>query len=457
MKKVKYPNLNDYDLSAYEELKGDILYRINGGKVMDQADMYAMQQADAHHDEETQEEILARYENTETPSSTPQAITQTTPPATNTTPQQTTALTTEEQVEMAKKDAEKKNNSGGGESSSGGGSGSGNGSGSGGSTSGGTTTNTNNNTVNNKGYPSYVNTNNKTVDANINSNKSVEEAFSAYSILSDKGYAFRLVDGSNVVHTFSSVEAAAKYVKSLEIKIPNQESNRIRAENLKATGGKYYDNIENLNTPVSDMETRHAKAVKESIKYMKFDESMIKSTRVDVLRKTTGLGNSFDSTRYVYKSNGIREFIVYRDRVGANCKPKYNEDPGCFTEPDGLYRYTTSKLTKQEDGTYNSGSYENTLRHVTFDPDIPKAIRDKINFDPADFLDHGNQKIFQNKPYNDNLEPGSAGCTICQGGQAQQNEFMKYLYMGVNDITLDVVKRIISCHPDDTYNPMDWL
>ncbi|MBO4319665.1 MAG: hypothetical protein J5857_04275 [Treponema sp.] len=32
MKKVKYPNLEDYDLSAYEELKGDILYRINGGK-----------------------------------------------------------------------------------------------------------------------------------------------------------------------------------------------------------------------------------------------------------------------------------------------------------------------------------------------------------------------------------------------------------------------------------------
>ena len=31
MKKVKYPNLNDYDLSDYIELKGDILYKINGG------------------------------------------------------------------------------------------------------------------------------------------------------------------------------------------------------------------------------------------------------------------------------------------------------------------------------------------------------------------------------------------------------------------------------------------
>ena len=442
MKKVKYPNLDDYDLSAYEELKGDILYRINGG--MTEADQYAMQQADAHHDEEKKKEILEKYEKKEDATTTP---TSTNPPAApKTTPQTTqpavSAEPTQPEADTGSSTTKKTTTTTGGSTST---------------PSSNTTTNTNNNTKNNNGYPTYVNQNNKTVDANISSNKSVEEAFSAYYILSDKGYKFRLVDGTNVVHTFSSVEAAAKYVKSLEIKIPNQESNRIRAENLKATGGKYYDNIENLNTPVCDMETRHAKAVKESIKYMKFDESMIKSTRVDVLRKTNGLGNSFDSTRYIYKSNGVREFIVYRDTVGANCKPKYNNDSGCFTEPDGLYRYTTSKLTQQADGTYNSDSYRNTLRHVTFDKDIPKAIRDKINFDPADFLDHGNQKIFQNKPYNDNLEPGSAGCTICQGGQAQQNEFMKYLYMGVNDITLDVLKRIMSCHPDDTYNPMDWL
>ena len=41
MKKVKYPNLNDYDLSAYEELKGDVLYKINGG-AMSEADQAAM-------------------------------------------------------------------------------------------------------------------------------------------------------------------------------------------------------------------------------------------------------------------------------------------------------------------------------------------------------------------------------------------------------------------------------
>ena len=226
MKKVKYLNLNDYDLSAYEELKGDILYRINGGKVMDQADMYAMQQADAHHDEETKEGILKNYENTETPSSTPPTDTQTTPPATNTTPQQTTALTTEEQVEMAKKDAEKKNNSGGGESPSGGGGGSGSttnnnsSSSSGGAANGGadnyngSVRNTENNNQNNKDYPDFIDSQTKTINVNINSNKNIVQGYVAYKILSDKGYVFRLVDGSNVVHTFSSVEAVQKYIKA---------------------------------------------------------------------------------------------------------------------------------------------------------------------------------------------------------------------------------------------------
>jgi len=216
----------------------------------------------------------------------------------------------------------------------------------------------------NKEHPYYIDYKNKTVNASINNNQSIRNAFSAYYILGDKGYTFKLTDGSNVVHTFTGVEAARKYVQSLKLTIPNQEINRMRAENLKATDGKYYNNIENLNTPVSDMETRHAKAV--------------------------------------------------RDRVGANCKPEYNEKSGCFTEPDGIYHYTTEGLTKQEDGTYDSKSYKNTLRHITFDDEIDKKIRDKINFDPADFLDHGNQRIIDTTgPYNDNLEPGSAGCTIC--------------------------------------------
>ena len=442
MKKVNYPNLNDYDLSAYEELKGDVLYMINGGVVMDPADMYAMQQADAHHDEETQKEILKKYETSETPTPTSPVTTQTTPPPTSTTPPATNTTpntnnpttspttTTEDPKQNPKPSTT-----------------------SGGSTDGGTTTPTNNNTTNNNGYPSCVDPTNKTVDANINSNKSVEEAFAAYYVLSDKGYSFRLVDGSNVVHTFSSVEAAAKYVKSLEIEIPDQESNRIRAENLKNSGGTYYNNIENVNTPISDMETRHAKAVQESISHMYFDESRVKSTRVVVFRPTAGLGNSFDADRYIYKSDGVREFIVYRDKVGANCETENNKKSGCFTEPDGIYHYTTEGLNLQDDGTYNSDSYQNVLRHVTYDENIPEAIRNKINKAPADFLEHCNQKI-GGKITN---SPWSAGCTICRGGQAQQDEFMKYLYMGLTDLS-SVEKRLISLGKDSTnYNPLKWL
>ena len=43
---MKYPNLDDYDLSDYVELKGDILYKINGG-AMSEADQAAMVQAAA--------------------------------------------------------------------------------------------------------------------------------------------------------------------------------------------------------------------------------------------------------------------------------------------------------------------------------------------------------------------------------------------------------------------------
>ena len=89
MKKVNYPNLNDYDLSAYEELKGDVLYTINGGVTMSPEDQKNMADAAKNGDNETQKEILKKYETSETPTPTPPATTQTTtsttPPVTNTT------------------------------------------------------------------------------------------------------------------------------------------------------------------------------------------------------------------------------------------------------------------------------------------------------------------------------------------------------------------------------------
>ena len=91
MKKVKYPNLDDYDLSAYEELKGDILYTINGGeKEMTPEDKNRMAQAAAHNDRKTQDEIREKYREDDPPSTTTPTTTttttQTTPPPTSTTP-----------------------------------------------------------------------------------------------------------------------------------------------------------------------------------------------------------------------------------------------------------------------------------------------------------------------------------------------------------------------------------
>ena len=86
MKKVNYPNLNDYDLSAYEELKGDVLYTINGGVTMSPEDQKNMAEAAKNGDNETQKEILKKYETSETPTPTSPVTTQTTPPPTSTTP-----------------------------------------------------------------------------------------------------------------------------------------------------------------------------------------------------------------------------------------------------------------------------------------------------------------------------------------------------------------------------------
>ena len=161
-------------------------------------------------------------------------------------------------------------------------------------------------------------------------------------------------------------------------------------------------------------------------------------TYVLVVRQNDGLGNSFDSDRYVYK-NGV---MVFHDKVGANCKAEYKNEK-CFTEPDGEYYFTTNSkiLTKNEDETYDSGSFHNVLIHQTNDPNIPKEIRDKINISPRDFLEHCNQykisadlKEKSGTIYGDNLYPCSAGCTIGKDGQEHHDLYMSVLLNGVSNV-----------------------
>ncbi|MEE3314530.1 MAG: hypothetical protein VZR56_10290 [Treponema sp.] len=114
MKKVRYPNLDDYDLSDYEELKGDILYKINGGTTMSSADQAAMAEACKNGDKEAQAEIKAKYETKDGSSTSAgakglaTAASTSTAPTQTDAPTQTTALTHEQQDAMAKQDAEKK-------------------------------------------------------------------------------------------------------------------------------------------------------------------------------------------------------------------------------------------------------------------------------------------------------------------------------------------------------------
>ena len=159
-------------------------------------------------------------------------------------------------------------------------------------------------------------------------------------------------------------------------------------------------------------------------------------TYVLVVRQNDGLGNSFDSDRYVYK-NGV---MVFHDKVGANCRAEYLDEEN-FTEPDGEYYFTTKGLPKNTDGTFDSNSYHNVLIHQTNDPKIPKEIRDKINISPRNFLEHCNQykisadlKEKSGTIYGDNLYPYSAGCTIGKYGQEHHDLYMSVLLNGVSNV-----------------------
>ncbi len=165
-----------------------------------------------------------------------------------------------------------------------------------------------------------------------------------------------------------------------------------------------------------------------------------KRTEVYVFRDNDGLGDSFNSTRMIFKD----EVCVYVDQVGANCSEDKYEEGVCFTEPDGVYYYTSQGLYDNGDGTYDSESYYNVLRHTTYDKNIPEEIREAINNSPGDFFEHGNQrKIDKSAPYNGNEKPRGGGCTIGKDGQAHQDEFMKVLMDGV-DRPEEIKKTIIS-------------
>lgn len=167
-----------------------------------------------------------------------------------------------------------------------------------------------------------------------------------------------------------------------------------------------------------------------------------KKTTVVIIRNNDGLGNSFDSTRYIYKNDGINTRLVYADTVGANCsKNNYKNGEG-FTLPDGNY-YLSNKgtsyapLYNQSDGTTNSTSYKNVLSLRTNDSNLSAEERASIN--KGDNLMHANQKNGKNI-YTDNQTSESAGCIIGKDGQSKQDKMMDALMDGVKNPEAITVK-----------------
>ena len=306
MKKQKYPNLDDYDLSDYVELKGNILYKINGGAMSD-ADQAAMAEACKSGNAEKQAEIRAKYETKDSASTATSAGTKTIATAPASTATSTVATTQTEtvtqptvsseqrQYDMAKQDAEKKTGTSSSSTSSyssGGYSGQGGSASSSGSSSKSSSgskiyvsaltqeytmgekdgkmsesarSSTSNSDLKGNGFQKTIvkETKNYSVDyknavvkVDIKDREHYEDALNACilnGVDCDIEFKLQLTDGKNVVHTFSSIVPAAKFVyekgvdsnlieneKNVEAYVKkieqNPENYRMEAYNRKAMG-----------------------------------------------------------------------------------------------------------------------------------------------------------------------------------------------------------------------------
>jgi len=153
------------------------------------------------------------------------------------------------------------------------------------------------------------------------------------------------------------------------------------------------------------------------------------STAVLILREQSGYGNLYDSTRYIFKTYDDGTMTVFQDNCGANCmNAEFAKKHDGMTLPDGVYYLTTDSksLTKQEDGTYDSPSYKNTVLLQTDDPNIDSETRDSIN--SGTYLLHADQRKNDETPFTQG--PQSAGCPTSQGGQENHDTFMSEMYKG---------------------------
>ena len=159
------------------------------------------------------------------------------------------------------------------------------------------------------------------------------------------------------------------------------------------------------------------------------DNNINYDTHYIVIRPSDGNGNSFDSYRFIIKDDGITADVVFQDNTGANCKETYESHKN-FSEPDG--EYTVKKYG-------DSQNFSNVLSHHTDDPSIPKDKRNIINNTNNGFFDHanefkdGSEKKIRPGPYNQNTEPGGAGCTIGKDGEWHHDVFVDILFAGVAD------------------------
>ena len=153
------------------------------------------------------------------------------------------------------------------------------------------------------------------------------------------------------------------------------------------------------------------------------------SVDIDISRDHDGYSTKFDAERTVTVNmeNGQQMLTGYDNEIAANAdSAKFARDNEGMTKPDGEYYFTNTGggLPKDlnDNGTANSGSFDNVYRYQTNDKSIHPDDRNAIN--TGMYLNHVNS---YRSGVTWNNKSNTAGCTSQKGSFSGQNTFINQL------------------------------
>ena len=377
MKKKKYPNLEDYDLSDYIELTGDILYKINGGAQIENSNeavagakpgdtliredgtKMTIKQGDIDWAKEKVEAssgnggsssssvIISASSGSSSTQQNPSANAgssssvssglsnssggNSSSSANSTNQTYTLALSPQQQYGMAKADAEK-NASYKYQTSSN-------------SESSNNLFATNNPESNGNFEVDYKN---KTIIADIHNKESIYDAYNVYDFWGGKGYNLQLKDGADIVHTFKDTSCAFEYVRNISGYYNESYSLKTLSTNAKANSTYIERGQEKTERGLYLETTKSYRGISVETGLSKVKSKTIKNgpaaeLDIDVLTASFDWQISKDYTHIGFGLNGIN---ASGNLGGSTNKGSltFGSSIGIGTGIDIEYRITSGKL-----------------------------------------------------------------------------------------------------------------